>query len=83
MAQHELKTWRHVIGWNEQLKTGNISVNSDVILFCTDDDGDFDIQIADQSGRPLQLPSEEKRVRIYNNFLSFFYFLYFCQIWIL
>lgn len=26
-----------------------------------DDDGDFDIQIADQSGRPLQLPSEEKR----------------------
>lgn len=26
-----------------------------------DNDGDFDIQIADQSGRPLQLPSEERK----------------------
>lgn len=27
----------------------------------TEDDDDFEIQIADQSGRPLQLPKEEKR----------------------
>ena len=28
------------------------------------DDDDFDVQIADQSGRPLQLPLEERRVTL-------------------
>lgn len=31
-------------------------------MIFSEEDDDFEIQIADQSGRPLQLPKEEKRV---------------------